>query len=184
MVVIGGGDVAIDAARSSLRLGAEEVTLLYRRSREEMPADPQEVREAEEEDVQLRFLVRPNRFLGVAHLMGIELQPMVLGPPEPSGRRRPVPERRSPLLLPCDTALVAVSQEADLTGIPSDLGARIAPDGVLVGDPPTGATRRPGVYVAGGVSVVHAMAAGKRAALAIDDRLSEARLRRADAVPP
>jgi len=175
VVVIGGGDVAIDAARSALRLGAQEVTILYRRSREEMPADDDEIREAEQEGVAFAFLVAPKRFVGTRRLEGVDVQPMVLGPPDESGRRRPVPADASPVLVPCDTALVAVSQEADLSGFPADLGVRTNKEGVLEADPKTGATAREGVYAGGGASVAHAMAAGKRAALAIDAYLSEKR---------
>ena len=175
VVVIGGGDVAIDAARSALRIGAQEVTILYRRSREEMPADDDEIREAAQEGVVFAFLVAPKRFIGLGRLEGVDVQPMVLGPPDESGRRRPVPADAEPVLIPCDTALVAVSQEADLGGFPADLGVKVNKEGVLEADPKTGATARPGVYAGGGASVVHAMAAGRRAALSIDGYLAEKR---------
>ena len=175
VVVIGGGDVAMDSARSALRLGAEEVTVLYRRSREEMPAADEEIREAMDEGVRFQFLVAPKRFLGTRRLEGIELQPMVLGPPDESGRRRPVPAETPPMVMKCDTALVAVSQEADIELLPKDLQITLAKDGTLQADPKTGATSRPGVYAGGGASVVHAMAAGKRAALAMDAYLMERR---------
>jgi glutamate synthase (NADPH/NADH) small chain len=175
VVVIGGGDVAMDSARSALRLGAEEVTIVYRRSREEMPADDQEIREAMDEGVRFEFLQAPKRFVGVRRLEGIELQRMVLGPPDESGRRRPMPAETAPTTIRCDAAIVAVSQEADLDGIPPGLGLRPAKDGTLEADPTTGATARPGVFAGGGGSVVHAMAAGKRAALAIDAFLAEKR---------
>lgn len=178
VVVIGGGDVAVDSARSALRLGAEDVRILYRRSREEMPADDQELQEALDEGVQIEFLVAPLRFLGTRRLEGIELQRMVLGPPDETGRRKPVPSDAPPLYVPCDTAIVAVSQEADLEGIPEDLGVSVGKDGVFVGDPQTGATKRIGVYVGGGASVVHAMAAGNRAAQAMDAYLTEKRRQR------
>jgi len=168
VVVIGGGDVAMDSARTALRLGAEEVTVLYRRSREEMPAADEEIREAMDEGVTFQFLVAPKRFLGTKRLEGIELQPMILGPPDESGRRRPVPTDAAPIVMRCDAALVAVSQEADLEALPVDLNVKLGKDGTLEADPKTGATARAGVYAGGGASVVHAMAAGKRAALAMD----------------
>lgn len=177
VVVIGGGDVAVDSARAALRLGAEEATILYRRSREEMPADDQEIQAAVDEGVRLEFLAAPKRFLGITRLEGVELQQMVLGSPDESGRRKPVPADAGPIFLRCNTALVAVSQEADLEGVPSDLGLRLAKDGTMEGDPKTGGTSRPGVYAGGGVSVVHAMAAGKRAADAMDAFLSAKRNR-------
>ena len=175
VIVIGGGDVAMDSARSALRLGSEEVTIVYRRTREEMPADDQEIKEAMDEGVRFEFLVAPKRFLGTRRLEGIDLQQMVLGPPDESGRRRPVPSDAPPITLRCDAAIVAVSQEADLEGIPTDLGLRLGKDGTLEADPKSGATSRPGVYAGGGASVVHAMAAGKRAAFAIDAYLIEKR---------
>ncbi len=173
VVVIGGGDVAMDSARSSLRLGAQEVTVMYRRSREEMPAADEEIREAMDEGVNFQFLVAPKAFLGTKRLEGIELQPMVLGPPDESGRRRPVPADTPPVRLACDAALVAVSQEADVGVLPSDLNIKLGKDGTLEADPTTGATARPGIYAGGGASVVHAMAAGKRAALAMDAYLMD-----------
>lgn len=168
VVVIGGGDVAMDSARSAFRLGAQEVTVLYRRSREEMPADDQEVKEAMDEGVNFQFLVAPVKFLGTKRLEGIELQPMELGPPDESGRRRPIPAKTPTVTMACDTAILAVSQEAEVDLLPKDLGIKLAKDGTLQADPETGATKRPGVYAGGGASVVHAMAAGKRAALAMD----------------
>ena len=175
VVVIGGGDVAMDSARSALRHGAEEVTVLYRRSREEMPADDQEIKEAMAEGVRFQLLVAPTRFLGLKRLEGVELQQMILGPPDESGRRKPVPTDTAPIMLRCDTAIVAVSQEADLEGVPLDLGLKVGKDGTLEADPATGRTNRPGVYAGGGASVAHAMAAGKRASVAMDAFLVEKR---------
>ena len=176
-VVIGGGDVAMDAARTALRHGAQEVTVLYRRSREEMPADDQETKEAMDEGVGFHFLVSPVRFLGTRRLEGIELQLMTLGPPDESGRRRPVPSGEPNIVVGCDAAIVAVSQEAEIELLPDDLGVKVAKDGTLQADPETGATARAGVYAGGGASVVHAMAAGKRAAIAMDTYLTGERSR-------
>ncbi len=172
VVVIGGGDVAIDSARTAFRLGAQEVTILYRRSREEMPADDDEIKEATDEGVAIRYLIAPVRFLGERRVEGVEVKPMVLGPPDESGRRRPVPSEEPALVIPCDTAVVAVGQEANLEQLPPGLGVKSGKDGVLEGDPKTGATALAGVYAGGGVSVVHAMAAGKRAAVSIDTYLA------------
>jgi NADPH-dependent glutamate synthase beta subunit-like oxidoreductase len=173
VVVIGGGDVAMDSARTALRLGAEEVTILYRRSREEMPAADEEIREAMDEGVKFQFLVAPKRFLGAKRLEAIELQQMILGPQDESGRRRPIPADADPITLRADMALVAVSQEADLEALPLDLNIKLGKDGTLEADPKTGATARAGVYAGGGASVVHAMAAGKRSALAMDAYMME-----------
>ncbi len=100
---------------------------------------------------------------------------MILGPPDESGRRKPIPAEAAPIMMRCDTAIVAVSQEADLEGVPLDLNLKLGKDGTLEADPKTGATARPGVYAGGGASVVHAMAAGKSAALAMDAYLIEKR---------
>ena len=98
---------------------------------------------------------------------------MILGQPDESGRRKPVPADAAPIMLRCDAAVVAVSQEADLEVLPADLGVKLGKDGALEADPKTGATSRGGVFAGGGASVVHAMAAGKRAALAMDAYLVE-----------
>ncbi|PXF51549.1 MAG: hypothetical protein C4B55_04020 [Candidatus Methanophagaceae archaeon] len=132
VAVVGGGNVAVDAARSALRLGCSEVTVVYRRSREEMPASEVEVREAEEEGVKFMFLASPTRILGSAAKVGgagagggeggggeervekLELVKMRLGPQDESGRRRPVPVRGSEFLVAVDTVIPAVGQASDL----------------------------------------------------------------------
>ncbi len=110
VVVIGGGNTAIDVAREALRLGARDVTLVYRRSRDEMPAYPYEVEEAEEEGVRFRWLAAPVRFLGCGRLVGVECQTMQLGEPDESGRRRPEPVPGCEFVIPADTAVKAIGQ--------------------------------------------------------------------------
>ena len=115
VIVVGGGNTAIDVARSALRLGAETVTMVYRRSRDEMPANPPEIVAAEEEGVQFRFLSAPNRIVGEdGHVAGLEVLRMELGEPDPSGRRRPVPIDGSEEIVPCDMIVQAVGQLPDL----------------------------------------------------------------------
>jgi len=115
VVVIGGGNTAIDAARSSLRLGAQTVTIVYRRSRDEMPANPAEIIAAEEENIQFQFLSAPNRVLGEdGRVAGLEVLKMRLGEPDPSGRRRPVPIEGSEEVVQCDMIVEAVGQYPDL----------------------------------------------------------------------
>jgi RnfABCDGE-type electron transport complex B subunit len=115
VVVIGGGNTAIDCARTSLRLGAEKVTMVYRRSRDEMPANPAEIVAAEEEKVAFEFLSSPNRIITEnGRVAGLEAQKMALGEPDPSGRRRPVPVEGSEEIIPCDMIIEAVGQFPNL----------------------------------------------------------------------
>lgn len=174
VAVIGGGDVAMDCARTALRLGANDVVIVYRRSRHEMPASDEEVKEATDEGVKFMFLTSPLEVLGEDVVVGLRCQKMVLGEPDASGRRRPVPIPGTEFVLPVDSIILAVGQVVDLKSIPDaeKIGIRASEDGVIIGLDETGRTNLPGVYVGGGTSIVHAMAAGKDAALAIDSYLS------------
>jgi NADPH-dependent glutamate synthase beta subunit-like oxidoreductase/formate hydrogenlyase subunit 6/NADH:ubiquinone oxidoreductase subunit I len=182
VVVVGGGDVAIDSARvarracyfdrrsawpePSRRVGGQEVTILYRRSRAEMPAEPWQVQEAEEEGIKFHFLATPVRALGQdGVLTGLECIRMELGEPDESGRRRPLPIEGSEFTLECDTLLVAVGQTVDA---PLE-GLSVTRGGNYVVDPVTLQTNVPGVFaggdaVSGPASVIEAIAAGQRAA--------------------
>lgn len=166
VVVIGGGNTAIDVAREALRLGADEVTLLYRRTRSELPAYPHEVVEAEEEGVHFQWLAAPVRFLGERRLEAVECRLMRLGDPDASGRRRPEPLQGSEFTLRADTAVKAIGQQAR-----TELADWL--DGL---DPSSGRTANPKVFaggdvVNGGASVVEAVRDGKRSAKAIDEWL-------------
>lgn len=120
VAVVGGGNTAMDACRTAVRLGASEVYILYRRTEAEMPAEMSEIREAAEEGVQFKFLVAPTRIAGAdGHVIGIELQQMELGEPDESGRRRPVPVEGGIDVLPVDTVIAAIGQKV----LPLDLGA-------------------------------------------------------------
>ena len=127
VVVVGGGNTAIDCVRVALREGVEESTLLYRRSRKEMPADPWEVEGAEEEGVRIEFLVLPVKILvdGNEKVTGVECVRMALGEPDASGRRRPEAVPGSEFTVECDTVIPAIGQDPDLSFIPSDLGIDI-----------------------------------------------------------
>jgi 2-oxoacid:acceptor oxidoreductase delta subunit (pyruvate/2-ketoisovalerate family) len=169
VAVIGGGNTAIDAARSALRLGARPL-ILYRRTREEMPAFPSEVREAEEEGIEISFLVSPVRVVGengsVKRLECVRNRP---GPAEGDGRRRPREVEGSNFFLEVDQIISAVGEEADLRHLPQELGLK---NGVIPTDE-AGATQKPGVFAGGDVTrqphtVVHAIGSGKRAAIFID----------------
>ncbi len=177
VAVVGGGNVAIDAARSSLRLGAESVTVVYRRSRAEMPASAWEVEDAEKEGVRFHFLANPIRILGQdgpgasSHVAGIQCQRMELGKPDASGRRRPIPIEGSEFLLDVDMVIPAIGQTPDL-GFVNSGELQVSRWGTLVVDPATLATGATGVFaggdtVSGPATAIEAIATGKRAAKSI-----------------
>jgi glutamate synthase (NADPH/NADH) small chain len=115
VAVLGGGNVAMDAVRMSLRLGADEATILYRRSRKEMPARVEEIENAEQEGVKFHYLVNPVRFLGseTGWVTGVECLRMELGEPDASGRRRPIPIKGSEFVVDVDMVVVAIGQSAN-----------------------------------------------------------------------
>jgi glutamate synthase (NADPH) small chain len=169
IIVVGGGDVAMDSVRSAVRLAhGGHVRLVYRRSRDEMPADREEVHGAEQEHVEFVFQRAPVRVVGTDHVEGLVVQSMELGPPDAKGRRTPVPVPGSEQTIPCDTLIVAVGQRADLEGFPPDLDLKIASGGWPEGKGPGYATAVPGVFAAGGKSVVYAMGTASDAAKAVD----------------
>jgi glutamate synthase (NADPH/NADH) small chain len=172
VAVIGGGNTAIDITREALRLGAREVTLVYRRTAAEMPAYPHEVEEARDEGVQFRWLTVPVRFLGEGRLSGIECVEMRLGKADASGRPRPEPVLGSEFVLPADTAIKALGQEprAELLGWIDGLTWG---SGRIDVDPETGQTPNEhwfaaGDAVNGGATVVEAVGEAKRAARGVD----------------
>ena len=169
IVVIGGGDVAMDSVRTALRLShGGRVTLVYRRSREEMPADAEEVHEAEQERVRFLFLKAPVEVVGPGRVEGLVVRSVELGPPDPDGRRHPSPVPGSEETIRCDTVLVAVGQKADLEGLPSGLDLCLTSQGWPEGKGPGYATALPGVYAVGGKSVVYAMGAAMEAVREVD----------------
>ena len=175
VAVIGGGNTAMDAARTALRLGAKDVTVLYRRSREEMPALDVEIEEAEEEGVKINYLAAPTRVLGAAgRVQALECQQMRLGEPDASGRRRPEPLAGSEYTLPVDTVIAAIGQVPDLTGLGDDL-ARSRRNTITVAGQ-SYRTNIAGVFAGGDVVTgpqiaVDAAAAGKEAAYVINEFL-------------
>lgn len=174
IIIVGGGDVAMDAVRSALRLAqGGEVTLIYRRSREEMPADKEEVHGAESEGIKFLYQHTPVQILGTTHVEGVVFEQMELGPPDASGRRSPMPIPGSHTTLPCDTLIVAVGQKADLTGFPQELDVKLGSQGWPQGKHEDMMTGIEGIFASGGKSVVYAMASGSRAAEAIDAYLRE-----------
>jgi glutamate synthase (NADPH/NADH) small chain len=177
VVVIGGGNVAMDSARSALRLGAEQVCIVYRRSREEMPARKEEIENAEEEGIICKFLAAPTRFIGdeKGWVKQMECIQMELGPPDESGRRRPVPVKGSEFLMDTDTVIIAIGRTPNPIIQRTTEGLAVTKWGTIVADE-NGKTSLEGVYAGGDIvtgeaTVISAMGAGKRAARAIHEYL-------------
>jgi len=174
VIVIGGGNSAIDASRVAQRLGCEEVYILYRRSRKEMPATESEIEEAEHEGVKIHYLAAPIKILGKdGKVTGMECTKMELGKLDASGRRRPIPVKGSEFTIECDLIIPAISQQPDLSDFPQDHGLEISRWNSFVVDEQTLATNHPGIYaggdaVTGPATVIEAIAAGHRAAQSID----------------
>lgn len=178
VAVIGGGNVAMDAARTALRLGAEKVAIVYRRSEAELPARSEEVEHAKEEGIEFKLLNNPVAITGdeAGWVKSMRCVKMELGEPDASGRRRPVPIAGSEFDMPVDTVIVAIG-----TG-PNPIMAHTTPDleltkrGNIAADEETGATSKAGVFaggdiVTGAATVILAMGAGRKAAKAIDEYL-------------
>jgi len=177
VAVIGGGNTAMDSARTALRLGPDKVFLIYRRSRTEMPARVEEIQHGEEEGIEFMMLTNPVRFIGEnGWLKAVECIRMELGEPDESGRRRPVPVPGSEFVLEIDTCVVAVGNRPNALVPSTTPGLETGRHGTVVVDEATCATTRPGVFaggdiVTGAATVILAMGAGKRAAAAIDEYL-------------
>jgi len=176
VAVVGGGNTAIDAARTAMRLGATEVHLVYRRTREEMPAQDLEVHEAEEEGLKLHFLVNPSRIIGNGKVEGLELVQQELGEFDEGARRRPRPIEGSEFVLPVDVVIPAIGQSTDVTcvgecGVEHNRNTTFKVDRKLL-------TSRPGVFAAGDAvlgpaTVVEAVAQGNQVAQAVDTYLQQ-----------
>jgi glutamate synthase (NADPH/NADH) small chain len=174
VLVIGGGNTAIDVAREALRLGAGDVTILYRRTQNEMPAYAHEIEEAREEGVRFRFLAAPVAFLGGWFLEGVRCVAMALGEPDESGRRRPRAVEGSEFTIPADAVVKAIGQEARVELTDWVDGLELERDKVEVDAHGRTGNRRffaGGDAINGGTSVVQAVREGKRAAEAIDREL-------------
>lgn len=183
VAVIGGGNVAIDVVRTALRKGSKNTFIIYRRSREEMPALEEEIAEAEEEGVTINYLVAPKRILGKGgKVAGIECIRMELGEPDESGRRRPVPIAGSEFEIEVDSVVPAIGQSPELSFLPDGKEWKITRRGTLEVDPLTYATQVEGVFaggdmVSGPKTVVSAIGAGREAAISISRYLQGADLR-------
>jgi heterodisulfide reductase subunit A len=175
VVVVGGGNVAVDAARTARCLGANGVAILYRRSVDEMPANPREVEEAEREGVKIEFLVSPKKILGEnGKVCAIECVRMQLGEPDETGRRKANAVEGSEFKRETDMVILAIGESPDLEFLPKDVG--LNEDGTLWVDPITMETSLPGVFgggdaVSGPASVIEAIRDGKRAAESIENHM-------------
>jgi NADPH-dependent glutamate synthase beta subunit-like oxidoreductase len=172
--IIGGGNAAIDSARTALRLGCENVTIVYRRSRTEMPANPAEIEEAEAEGVMIHYLASPVRILGEnGRVTGMECIHNRLGEPDASGRRRPIHMEGTEFIVEADAIIPAISQRPDLSFLPEDHGFKITRWNTFDVDPRTLQTNITGIFaggdaVTGPATVIEALAAGKKAAEMMD----------------
>ena len=173
VAVIGGGNAALDSARTALRLGTKEVTIVYRRTQAEMPASAEEVKEALEEGVQIYFLAAPSRIFSRNGRVELESIRMELGAMDSSGRRRPEPIKGSEFAMSFDTIIAAIGQHPE---IPHQFNLATGRGNAIQADPDTLVTSREGVFaggdaVTGPASVIEAIAAGRRAAISIDKYL-------------
>ena len=175
VAVIGGGNVAMDSARCALRLGAEKVSIVYRRSEKELPARREEVENAMEEGIEFKLLTNPKQFLGNDRneVVGMECYEMELGEPDESGRRRPIVKPGSEFTIDCDVAIVALGTTPNPLIASTTEGLETTRWGTVVADEETGKTLKDKVWaggdiVTGAATVISAMGAGKRAAADID----------------
>lgn len=178
VAVVGGGNVAMDAARSAKRLGAENVYIIYRRSEAEMPARLEEVHHAKEEGIIFKLLTNPKSIIGTddGWVKGMECVEMELGEPDSSGRRRPVEKKGSEHIIDLDTVVIAIGQSPNPLIKATTPGLETQKWGGIIVEEETGATSKDGVFaggdaVTGAATVILAMGAGKKAAAAIDEYL-------------
>ncbi|MDY6918040.1 MAG: NADPH-dependent glutamate synthase [Chloroflexota bacterium] len=178
VAVIGGGNVAMDSARCALRMGAEEVYVIYRRSEAELPARHEEFENAQEEGIVFKFLTNPKTFIGDEQgwVVGAECYEMELGEPDDSGRRRPIVKEGSEFVVDVDTVVVALGTTPNPLISGTTKGLEVTRRGTVVADDQTGKTVKDCVWaggdiVTGSATVISAMGAGKRAAASIDEYL-------------
>jgi len=179
VVVVGGGNVAMDSVRTALRLGAEKAMIVYRRAREQLPARSEEVHHAEQEGVIFRLLTNPVRYIGdeTGCVKGVECIRMELGEPDDSGRRRPVPVEGSNFVIDCDMVIISIGTGPNPVIFNSLEGVERNKWGYIKVDPETNETTKRNVYaggdiVTGSATVIGAMGAGRKVARSIHERLS------------
>lgn len=179
IAVFGGGNTAMDAARTALRLCPEEVSIIYRRSMDELPARKEEIHHGEQEGLKFQLLTAPKKFIGdeEGRLKGVECVKMELGAPDESGRRRPVEMKGSEFTIDCDVAIVAIGNGANPLIPQTTPDIKVNKWGNITVDPDTGRTSKQGVFsggdiVRGGATVILAMGDGRKAANSIHEYLS------------
>jgi glutamate synthase (NADPH/NADH) small chain len=179
VIVVGGGNTAMDAVRTARRLGARSATLVYRRSQAEMPARLEEVHHAQDEGIEFRMLTNPVEFIGdeKGWLTGARCVRMELGEPDADGRRRPIPIAGSEYILPANVVIIGVGTTANPLIQSTTPDLKTNKRNYIVADPETMRTSKPGVFaggdiVTGGATVILAMGAGRKAALSIHDYLT------------
>ncbi|MEJ2715740.1 MAG: FAD-dependent oxidoreductase [Deltaproteobacteria bacterium] len=178
VIVVGGGNTAIDCARTCLRMGAAEVQVVYRRTEKEMPSDPREVEDSIEEGIVFHFLTQPVEILSEqGRMTGLKCIRMELGEPDQSGRRRPVPVEGSEFEIEADTLIPAIGQKSNLEFLSPEDGIEITRRGTIKVDQYSMMTTRRGVFAAGDavsgpLTVVHGVAGGKRAARSIHEYIT------------
>ena len=179
VAVVGGGNVAMDAARCAKRLGADNVYIVYRRSQNELPARAEEVEHAKEEGIEFKFLTNPIEISGNENgfVSGIKCVEMVLGEPDESGRRKPVVKEDSEFVIDVDAVIMSIGTSPNPLIKSTTEGLETQKWGGIIVDEATGLTSREGVYaggdaVTGAATVILAMGAGKNAAVAIDEYLT------------
>jgi len=183
IVVVGGGNTAVDTARTALRLGSRDVTLVYRRTRAEMPANDWEVQEALDEGVRLEVLTQPVAVISdKGHIVALRCMRMHLGEPDTTGRRRPIPVEGSEFEIRCNAMVAAIAQAPEISFLDPDHGLAVTRAGTFKVDPETLATNLPGVFAGGDAAagpgaLIEAIAAGRRGALSIDRYLRGVPLR-------
>jgi len=173
LIVVGGGNTAIDSARVAWRLGYEEVYILYRRTKKEMPANPWEVEAAEQEGINIQYLAAPVEIIGKnGRVAGMKCVKMELGEPDASGRRRPIPIKGSEYVIEAETIVAAIGQRTDLSFLGENHGIELTRWNTIAVDEETGMTNVPGIFAGGDVVTgpdiaIRAIAGGKRAAQGI-----------------
>ena len=178
IIVVGGGNVAMDCCRTPIRDGAKEVTVVYRRTKKELPADPHEVHESEVEGVKYIFLSAPKRIVAKdGKVTGLECLKMELGEPDASGRRKPVEVKGSEFIVPADIIIQAIGQDCDLSILNGVEGVKLTKWQTIVADPDTFQTDVPDIFTGGDVfngplTIVDAAGNARRAAESIDQYLS------------
>ena len=172
VAIMGGGNTAMDAARTAVRLGAKEVTVIYRRTEKEMPADPREIKDAKEEGVKFQFLTNPTQIIGTDRITAVECVEMVLGEPDASGRRRPIVKEGSEFQMPVDSLILAIGQIVDISSLKGSEEIVLNKWNCIDANESTMVTSIDGIFTAGDCAtgartVVEAVGRARKAAVSV-----------------